>query len=425
METISKNVARSIIETVGGTGNPPEYGCQFFTAGIDEYLNPLEQEYLSSHIREGGTAFKMIVSTYGGGKTHFLYCVRELAWKHGFALSYVRLSPTETPFHKLESVYQSIVSHLTYPMNPEELLSGYEEGIESFIKVWYARKTSELQSKGVTGDRLKDELNTYISSMPNLNSISFTNAVKEAFRCLLDRREVDFSKILQWLRVEGTDKSLRNFQILQKIDKSTAFSMIRSVVRWVREIGYSGLIVLFDEAELTPSMSGKQKDTLLSNLRELIDECGQGTLANSMFFYAVPDEKFLEGRTQIYTALNQRLSTVFEKLNPVGVKIYLDQLSRSPKDILVDIGMKLAPIFETAYSVKFDGDMIKKSVSNVAHAAHEQRYLEVGHKRLFVIAVIKSFQALRNAPGTVVDAEAAKELTTGTVNDLMKKLSKE
>lgn len=425
MESISKNVAHNIIETVGGTGNPPEYGFQFFTAGIDEYLNPLEQEYLSSHIREGGKAFKMIVSTYGGGKTHFLYCVRELAWKYDFAVSYVRLSPTETPFHKLESVYQSIVSHLTYPMNPEELLSGYEEGIESFIKVWYARKTSELQSKGVTGDRLKEELNTYVSSIPNFDSISFTSAVKEAFRCLLDRRDADFSKIVQWLRVEGFDKSLREFQILQRIDKGTAFSMIRSAVRWVREIGYSGIVVLFDEAELTPSMSGKQKDALLSNLKELIDECGRGSLANSMFFYAVPDEKFLEGRTQIYIALNQRLSTVFETLNPVGIKIYLDKLSRSPEDILIDIGMKLAPIFETAYSVKFDATVIKESVTNIARAAYEQRYLEVGHKRLFVIAVIKAFQALRNAPSTAVDMEAAKELTTGTVAELIKKLSKD
>lgn len=414
MDSLSKDVARSIIEVVGGSGNPPEYGFQFFTAGVDEYLAPIENEYLSSFIKDGGRSFKMIVGTYGGGKTHFLYCVRELAWKQNFAVSYVRLSPTETPFHKLESVYQSIVSNLTYPMTPEELLSGYERGIESFIKVWYARKTTEVQSKEIMGDRLKEELNSYISSIPNFESISFTNAVREAFRCLLDRRDTDFSKIAQWLKAEGFDSRKVDghpkFGILQKIDKSTAFSMIRSLVRWVREAGYSGLVVLFDEAELVPSMSGKQKDLLLSNLRELVDECGHGTLANSMFFYAVPDENFLQGKTQIYEALRQRVSTVFETLNPVGVKIYLEKLSRKPEEILREIGGKLGGIFEVAYATKFNADVLKESIGNIADAAYAERFGDIGYKRLFVQAVVKGFQGLRKAPTTVISPEAAKEL---------------
>lgn len=414
MASLSKDNARNIIEVVGGSGNPPEYGFQFFTAGVDEYLAPIEREYLSSFIKDGGRSFKMIVGTYGGGKTHFLYCVRELAWKQNFAVSYVRLSPTETPFHKLESVYQSIVSNLTYPMTPDELLSGYERGIESFVKVWYAQKAAEVQSKGITGDRFKEELNTYISSIPNFESISFTNAVREAFRCLLDRRDTDFSMIAQWLKAEGFDSRKVDghpkFGILQKIDKSTAFSMIRSLVRWVRVAGCSGLVVLFDEAELVPSMSGKQKDLLLSNLRELVDECGHGTLANSMFFYAVPDENFLQGKTQIYEALRQRVSTVFETLNPVGVKIYLEKLSRKPEEVLREIGRKLAGIFEVAYGVKFNADVLKKSVGNIAHAAYAERFGDIGYKRLFVQAVIKGFQGLREAPTTVVSPEAAKKL---------------
>lgn len=414
MDSLSKDVARSIIEVVGGSGNPPEYGFQFFTAGVDEYLAPIESEYLSSFIKDGGRSFKMIVGAYGGGKTHFLYCVRELAWRQNFAVSYVRLSPTETPFHKLESVYQSIVANLTYPMTPEELLSGYERGIESFIKVWYTRKTAEVQSKGISGDRLKEELNTYISSIPNFESISFTNAVREAFRCLLDRRDTDFSKIAQWLKAEGFDSRKVDghpkFGILQKIDKSTAFSMIRSLVRWVREAGCSGLVVLFDEAERIPSMSGKQKDLLLSNLRELVDECGHGTLANSMFFYAVPDENFLQGKTQIYEALRQRVSTVFETLNPVGVKIYLEKLSRKPEEILREIGGKLGGIFEVAYATKFNADVLRESIGNIADAAYAERFGDIGYKRLFVQAVVKGFQGLRKSPTTVVSPEVAKEL---------------
>ena len=43
-------IARRIVETVGAYGTPPEYGFQFFTAGLDEYLRCIHEEYLLSLI---------------------------------------------------------------------------------------------------------------------------------------------------------------------------------------------------------------------------------------------------------------------------------------------------------------------------------------------------------------------------------------
>jgi hypothetical protein len=65
---LDSGVARRIIETVGTHGVPPEYGFQYFTAGLDPYLSVIEKEYLASFIREGGSAFKMVVGAYGGGR---------------------------------------------------------------------------------------------------------------------------------------------------------------------------------------------------------------------------------------------------------------------------------------------------------------------------------------------------------------------
>lgn len=75
---ISPHIARRIVETVGAYGTPPEYGFQFFTAGLDDYLNIIHQEYLKTYIKEeGGAAVKIVIGAYGGGKTHFLYCIRK------------------------------------------------------------------------------------------------------------------------------------------------------------------------------------------------------------------------------------------------------------------------------------------------------------------------------------------------------------
>ena len=403
-QTLNLNTAREIIEVVGGQGNPPEYGFQYFTAGLDIYLNTIDEEYLRSFVRDGGSAFKMVIGTYGGGKTHFLYCIREIAWKYDYITSYITLSPEQTPFHKLEQVYRAIVANLVYRQTPEELLSGYDRGIEAVIKKWYNEKYQELSAK-LTGDAVSRELNTYASSLGPYESISFRNAVKEAFIALSERREEDFTLIMQWLKGENPPKNmLKGFKIFEKIDKSTAFKMIRSLVQWIQEIGYSGLIVLMDEAEQTPSMSSKQKSLLLNNLRELIDECGHANFKNTMWFYAVPDENFLEGRSQIYEALRQRVSTIFDtEINPTGIKIYLENIPIEPVELLQEIGKKLARIYEIAYSVKFDANALKETIRNIAEAAYERK-LEIGYKRLFVQNIIKAFHKLRRT-GEVVTPE--------------------
>jgi len=401
---LDSNIAREIIEIVGGQGNPPEYGFQFFTAGLDIYLNTIDEEYLRTFIRNGGSQFKMVIGIYGGGKTHFLYCIREKAWNYNYITSYIILSPEQTPFHKLEQVYKAIVANLVYPQKPEELLIGYDRSIEAVIKKWYGEKYQEL-SERLSGDALLRELRTYASSLGPYESTSFRNAVKEVFIALSEKRDEDFTLIMQWLKGENPPRNmLTDFKIFEKVDKSTSFKMIRSLVQWIQEIGYSGLIVLMDEAEQTPSMSSKQKSLLLQNLRELIDECGHANFKNTMWFYAVPDENFLEGRSQIYEALRQRVSTIFDtEINPTGVKIYLESIPIEPVELLQEIGKKLAKIYEIAYSVRFGANEVKETIKNIAEAAYERKW-EIGYKRLFVQNMIKAFHKLRRR-GKVVRPE--------------------
>jgi len=387
--------ARKIIEIVGGQGNPPEYGFQYFTSGLDSYLGTIDEDYLGSFIKDGGSAFKMVVGVYGGGKTHFLYCIREVAWNYNYIASYIVLSPEQTPFYKLEQVYKTIAANLIYPQTPEELLSGYDRGIEAVIKAWYNRKYQEMVAK-LPEEIISQELNAYVSALGPYESTSFRNAVREAFLSLAERRDDDFTLIIQWLEGENPPKNLlKNQGVFEKIDKSTAFKMIRSLVQWVRDLGYAGIVVLMDEAEQTPSMTTKQKAALLSNMRELIDECGHSNFRNAMWFYAVPDENFLEGRTQVYEALRQRLSAVFDaEVNPTGVKIYLEESSEDPVELLSDIGRKLSAIYEVAYSVKFETSALDAVIADIAKAAYERK-LEIGYKREFVKNIIGALHRLR------------------------------
>jgi len=393
-------IARRIVETVGAYGTPPEYGFQFFTAGLDEYLRCIHEEYLKTYIKEeGGSVVKIVIGAYGGGKTHFLYSIRELAWQENFVVSYVALSPEESPFHRLETVYRAIVNNITYPLQPEELLKGVEKGIEAFLITWYEKQMDVFQNIGLKGEALEKEIEQYLESVQrNIENTNFAKAIATAFFALHSEDEKTFKHILQWLKVEGYDKGIyRPLGILTPIDRSNAFSMLRSLVQWVCNIGYSGLVILFDEAEQIPSLSTRQRELTLSNLRELIDACMYTSFRHVMIFYALPDERFFEGPSHIYEALKQRISSVFDFFNPSGVKIKLENTKGDPIALLEEIGHKLKYIFETAYGVRFPSQ-IENVIQIVAQEAYERRFGDIGYIRLFVQGIIKVFHLLRKKP---------------------------
>ena len=113
-----------------------------------------------------------------------------------------------------------------------------------------------------------------------------------------------------------------------------------------------------------------------------------------MWLYAVPDETFLEGKTMVYEALRQRVTSVFNaEINPTGVKIRLDDLSTEPIELLKEIGEKLSKIYEKAKGCKFDEDILRETVFNIAKAAYERRY-DIGYKREFVRYLIPAFNLL-------------------------------
>lgn len=396
MIQIDPELARRIIEHVASSGQPPEYGLQYFTSGLEPYLSVLETDYLASYIRDGGSSFKLVVGIYGGGKTHFLYCVRDLAWKHNYATAYVSLNPSDCPFHRLDYVYKAIVKGLTPPLSLEELQSGDERGIASFIRIWFMETRKRLEAEGFADEDLRGELRKVSDQLEGIESLSFARAVRAAFRALMDDREDAFADICQWLTGEGYDRKLHlPHGILQRIDKTTAFPMIRSLLRWVKAVGYSGLVMLFDETERSSSMSGKQSELLLNNLRQLIDECGYAHFQGAMILYAVPDGNFLNQQTLTYDALRQRISSVFDtELNPFGVKIELEKVTPDRMVFLIDVGNKMAEVYEAAFG-PLNPDAREQCIRTTAEEAKEERYADISYKRLFVQRLIPALRALK------------------------------
>lgn len=417
MKGLDGRLARHIVEQLGSNGTPPEWGVSLYSVGLEPYLEVLREDYLRTFISDdGGATFKLVVGAYGGGKTHFLYAMREEAWNEGFAVSYVVLSPEETPFSDLSLVYRSVARNLTPPLSPAELMEGSERGLGAFLQRWYAHldETVSEQAKGdeAVATELFDDL--LGSATRDLENTNFARAIRAAVRGLRDRDDETYTLALQWLLGEGYDHGRHGeLGILQRVDRSQAFSMLRSLVQLVRAVGHAGLVILFDEAELVPSMSSRAKDLLLSNLREIIDECAHHAFRHVMIFYAVPNESFLEGRAAVYEALKQRLASVFDIFNPTGVRIDLEQLEGDPEELLAGLGERLRHVYQTAHRCILNDKQVAGGMEALARKAYELRFGDIGYKRVFVQGAVRFLHLVRRRPELEIGPDEADLLLRG------------
>jgi hypothetical protein len=411
---MDRELARAIINKLGSTGTPPEFGIEAFTVGLDRYLKVIEDEYLNGILKFNLSSFKLITGNYGGGKTHFLYSVRNLAFRHNYCVAYVSLNPTECPFDKLELVYKSVALNITAPQPTDAIMPLGEKGIESVIRRWVA----EWRRREDQVERLQ----SYLLDLPMTDSSSFFNAVRAAFQSLLAADADGFQAAVQWLKGEEVSRESRTqFRISERIDKSTAFRMLRSLIQWVHAIGYRGLILLFDEAERGMSISSsRDKRRALDNLRQVVDECGNSRLPGAMFFYAVPDDNLLlEGSGPVYEALKQRLRSVFSEANPVGVRINLEELGMEPEEFLARLGQRLKQLFEQAYEQELVG--AERALAVLAKKVIERSMLDVGYRRLFVVSAVELLHQLRSNPDLKLSDRDAERLLRMTSQRLDKR----
>ncbi len=120
----------------------------------------------------------------------------------------------------------------------------------------------------------------------------------------------------------------------------------------------------------------------------------------------------LKGPSNVYEALKQRISSVFDFYNPSGVKIRLDEMDRKPIVLLEEIGNKLKTVYEEAYEHTFN-DGISPFIQRLAQEAYERRFGDIGYIRLFVQGVIKAFHMLRKEPKGAFNQDTTVKLLEG------------
>jgi hypothetical protein len=304
--------AQPIIESLR-RGLPPQRGVKEYAVGHDKLMAGVKNFHFSS--MEGQGIIRFVSGSWGAGKTHFFRLMRELAFDDGFLVSGVELNVNEAPLNKFEKVFYSILRNVITPTYFRE--HGQSQAAPFGVVLQEALIYLSMGKHSV------DEPITYEHYQTAREKLMACNAIDIDFRKIIDQYwktylpeapdqatvEQERNELLQWFSGEGTVGSYRKrFGVNKLVSKETAKLMLQSLSAFVRLAGYRGLVILFDEAEMSYSIMRKSalKDAH-NNLLHLINNIEN--LPGLFLLYATTPDFYTDPKhgIVIYGALQTRI----------------------------------------------------------------------------------------------------------------------
>ena len=328
-------------------GTVPNNGLDALAVGIDTFEPTLTEEL--DLVAAGHGGFKAVRGEYGTGKTFFGRWLQERARTRGFAATEVQINETETPLHRLETVYRRLVEHLS----TADMASGAFRGV---IDGWfYALEQDVLADPAVNPDDAQGLLQRTDALMEvRLSAISKTapafSAVLRAYRqALTDNDAALADGLISWLagqpNVAASVK--RAAGIKGDLDHFGASNFLVGLLTILRDSGYAGLVMVLDEVETLQRMRTDTREKGLNALRQWIDEIDAGRYPG-LYLVITGTPAFFDGPlgVQRLVPLAQRLHVDFGTDrrfdNPRAVQIRLAPFDHAS---LLAVGRRVRDIY--------------------------------------------------------------------------------
>ncbi|WP_068057222.1 BREX system ATP-binding protein BrxD [Nocardia xishanensis] len=333
---------RAVIDALR-RGAVPESGLDLLATGLDRFEAALDAEL--DVVESGGSVFKAVRGEYGSGKTFFSRWLGERAKRRNFAVSEVQISETETPLHKLETVYRRLTERLTTASFPPSAL-------RSVVDAWFYALEEDALTAGADEDSLVgavDELMTARLVEVSRHAPSFATALRGYRTALVNGDEATAAAILAWLggQPNVAAAARRAAGVRGELDHFGAFGFLQGLLTALRDSGHRGLLLVLDEVETLQRVRSDARDKALNALRQLIDEVYSGRFPG-LYLLITGTPAFYDGQqgVQRLAPLAQRLATDFTTDprfdNPRAVQLRLPGFTM---DSLVALGITIRELY--------------------------------------------------------------------------------
>ncbi|MFX0194901.1 MAG: BREX system ATP-binding domain-containing protein [Candidatus Hodarchaeota archaeon] len=287
-------VAQQILECLRQGTVPKQYAPQVMI-GRTFWLDALGEDM--DFVANGASKIRFLSAPYGGGKSHFLSAVEQIAIEKHFLVADVELHSREAPLDRFEIIFPKIMRSL--------ICSSGTNVLEIVFNKWL--NSSQLYDRQAINQEVR--------------AISQSLDFQAALRAFVEMADSSYPEdeqtkqaVLGWLCGDAISPILRKHtHIRNKIAITNVSEIFGSFLRLVRRSGFSGVAILLDEAEAVTSLTqSRKRDEANQNIRKLLDNADshEGLL---IVFATTPS--FLEDEkrgARSYPALWDRIKTVIK-----------------------------------------------------------------------------------------------------------------
>jgi hypothetical protein len=358
--------ARRRREVIGALrrGTVPESGLDLLAVGLDRFVPALDAEL--DAVAGGGAVFKAVRGEYGAGKTFFTRHLAERALRRGFAAAEVQISETQTPLHRLETVYRRITESMRTSSIPPSafraVLDSWLFTIESdAVEADPALGFADEATVGAAVDQLLEGRLAMVSSRTPV----FAQALR-GYRAAVSAGDgATADGLAAWMggQPQVAASAKRAAGIRGELDHFGAMGFLQGLLTVLRDAGHPGLILVLDEVETLQRVRGDVRDKAFNALRQLIDEIDAGRFPG-LYLVITGTPAFYEGPSGVprLPPLAQRLSTDFGTDarfdNPRAVQIRLPGFNH---DSLVALGHKVRDLYSDGSG---NGDRVRSVIDD-------------------------------------------------------------
>jgi hypothetical protein len=324
-------------------GAVPDHGLDLLATGLDRFTLAVEAELET--VAAGGSVFKAVRGEYGSGKTFFTRWLGERAKRRNFAVAEIQISETETPLHRLETVYRRLTERLSTASFPPSAL-------RPVVDAWFYALEEDALAAGASEDELATKVDALLTSrliQVSRHAPAFATVLRGYRAALAAGDDATAAAVLAWLggQPHVAAAARRVAGVRGNLDHFGAFGFVQGLLTVLRDSGHPGLLIVLDEVETLQRVRADARDKALNALRQLLDEVHSGRFPG-LYLVITGTPTFFDGRqgVQRLPPLAQRLATDFTTDprfdNPRAVQV---RLSGFTLDSLVTLGVTIRDLY--------------------------------------------------------------------------------
>lgn len=319
-------------------GTAPSDGCALFGVGYEDAFERLRRRFIENRFSRGGSVEKFVVGPFGSGKTHFLRQLSEIARASDCVTSEVPLTRSVDITSNLV-VYREVAREVVRP----------DTG-ESGMRALLAGCVDKVRSRAAGTGAADVVVQAWVSGLAThtFKHTAFGRVVSQGLDAMQRGDAAVEDEALRWLSGEVTDARLARSLSVGAITKSSedlsGRQLLLSLFQLVRQAGFRGTVVGFDEAEQGMAVSQKRLAHILSVLQSSINATTDLQDGSAMIVYAITPS--VKERMDAFPALQQRLASNpgFFDGNDYAPIIDL-AMRRNPEEELASIGKRLVDVY--------------------------------------------------------------------------------